>query len=296
MSPSAIAHAHNRPHEDSAGRHDADSTQAVSIRGLSAAYDEIPVLVDIDLDIPRGHLVTFVGPNGAGKSTLFKVLVGIIAPSTGSVQVLGQDGERARARGDIAYMPQQEQIDWDFPASVRDVVMSARYSRMLADGGLRRFLPVRFALPAHRERVDAALAAVDLHDLADRPIGSLSGGQKKRTLLARVLAQDASILLLDEPLTGVDRTSEALIMRVLHQERDQGRTVITVTHDLASARAHADHVVLLNRSVVASGHRDDMLTDEMLTRTATARWMPAVARREHEVADHGGPRSHGGEP
>lgn len=289
MTPSAIAHARTASTDSPVARASIDPAPAVCVRGLSAAYDEIPVLLDVDLDIPSGHLVTFVGPNGAGKSTLFKVLVGIVAPSSGSVHILGEDSERARARGDIAYMPQQEQIDWDFPASVHDVVMSARFTRMLAAGGLRRFLPVRWAAEQHRTRVHAALAAVDMLELADRPIGSLSGGQKKRALLARVLAQDARILLLDEPLTGVDRLSEELIMRVLHHERDHGRTVITVTHDLASARAHADHVVLLNRTVVASGHRDDMLTDEMLTRTATARWMPPGARRDADN-DGGDPR------
>lgn len=269
---------------------DATAAQlAVSIRGLSAAYDDVPVLADVDLDIPRGQLVTLVGPNGAGKSTLFKVLVGIVSPRSGTVRILGGEAERARVRGDIAYMPQQEQIDWDFPASVSDVVMTARYTRMITEGGARRFLPTRFAAPHHHTAVAAALADVDMTPMAERAIGALSGGQQKRTLLARVLAQDAAILLLDEPLTGVDRDSERLIMQVLQRERDLGRTVITVTHDLASARAHADHVVLLNRSVVASGPRDEMLTDEMLTRTATARWMSSTdtSRAAGAASAHG---------
>ena len=248
---------------------------AVSIRGLSAGYDAAPVITDIDLDLPQGRLVTFVGPNGAGKSTLFKVLVGILAPRSGSIRLLGSAPERVRARGDVAYMPQQEQIDWDFPASVRDVVFSARFGHIARERSLRRFLPARFAARAHHAAVDAALADVDLADYAGQPIAALSGGQRKRTLMARVLAQQAAVLLLDEPLSGVDRVSEQLIMRVLQREKQRGRTVITVTHDLVSARAHADHVVLLNRHVIASGPRDEMLTDEMLARTVAAQWMAA---------------------
>ncbi len=245
---------------------------AIAIRGLSAGYDGAPVIEDIDLDLPQGRLVTLVGPNGAGKSTLFKVLVGILAPRSGRVQILGDDATRVRARGDIAYMPQQEQIDWDFPASVRAVVMSARFARMAREPGLRRFLPSRFAGPDHHDAVAAALADVDLAALADQPIAALSGGQRKRTLMARVLAQGAAVLLLDEPLTGVDRMSEELIMQVLQREKARGRTVVTVTHDLMSARAHADHVVLLNRRVIATGERDEMLTEEMLARTVAAQW------------------------
>lgn len=257
---------------------------AITTHGLSAGYDGLTVLQAVDLDIPAGLLVTVVGPNGAGKSTLFKVIVGILAPSAGEIRILGEPAERARMRGDIAYMPQQEQIDWDFPASVRDVVLSARYGRMRREPGLRRLLPPRFAAPHHREAAERSIAAVDMSAYADRPIGALSGGQKKRALLARTLAQDARVLLLDEPLTGVDRSSEALIMNVLRECRNQGRTVVTVTHDLVSARAHADHVVLLNRTIVGSGPRETMLTDTMLERTAAAPWLGAGGGSTHRNA------------
>lgn len=258
---------------------DAAGGVAVGVRDLYAAYGETVVLSRVNLNINPGQLVTLVGPNGAGKSTLFKVLVGILQPASGEVTIMGHAPEFARARGMIAYMPQEEQIDWDFPVSVRDVVMSARYGRMRASGGWRRFLPPRLAGSEHQEIVNEALEAVTMTSLADRPISDLSGGQKKRALLARSLAQEADILLLDEPLAGVDQASEDLIMRVLHRVRDEGRTILTVTHDLISARTHADHVVLINHTVVGSGTRDEMLTDEMIARTAAARWLPGSAQR-----------------
>ena len=263
----------------SAVQQQAPDKVAIQVRDLFAAYGETVVLSRVNLDIQQGQLVTLVGPNGAGKSTLFKVLVGILQPVAGEVSVLAQSPDVARARGLIAYMPQEEQIDWDFPVSVRDVVMSARYGRMRSEGGWRRFLPPRLAGRDHRRAVREALRAVNMSEYADRPISALSGGQKKRTLLARSLAQDAAILLLDEPLAGVDRASEDLIMQVLHRVRDEGRTILTVTHDLISARTHADHVVLINHTVVGSGSRDEMLTDEMIARTAAARWVPGTARR-----------------
>jgi manganese/iron transport system ATP-binding protein len=249
-----------------------DAGAALLAQGVYAAYDGSPVLADVNLQLPEGYLVMVVGPNGAGKSTLFKLLVGILRPTAGELSVFGEAPGRARERSELAYMPQQEQIDWDFPISVWDAVLSARYGRMRAQGGLRRFLPPRLAGARHREAVEAALAAVNMTDLRRRPIGALSGGQKKRVLLARALAQDAQLLLLDEPLTGVDRSSEALIMDVLHRARDEGRTVLMVTHDLGSARQHADLVVLINRTVVGVGAPRDMLTEEMLTRTATVGW------------------------
>ncbi len=261
-----------RHHRDTASAN--GQPVAVSVRNLVAGYGGAPVLSRVSLDIPAGQMVTVVGPNGAGKSTLFKILVGILAPLGGEVRILGDTPERARARGGIAYMPQHEQIDWDFPVSVQDVVMSARFGRMRAVGGWRRFLPPSLAPAEHRQAALDALRAVAMSGYAQRAIGALSGGQKKRALLARALAQDAPLLLLDEPLSGVDRASEALIMQVLHKARDEGRTIVNVTHDLISARTHADHVILLNRSVIASGDRDEMLTDEMLARTATAPWVP----------------------
>lgn len=251
---------------------------AVQIEDLSMVYDRTPALQDVNLSLPAGRLISVVGPNGAGKSTLLRILIGSLTPTTGTVHIHGEPAERQRRRGLIAYMPQQEQIDWDFPLSVWDVVMSGRYGRVGRAGGWRRFLPPTLAGEEHHEPVRRALVDVDMLEQRHKSIDALSGGQRKRVLLARALAQDARLLLLDEPLVGVDRGSEALIMKVLRQARSQGRTVVMVTHDIASARQDADLAVLINRSVVCTGTPLDVLTDDMLSRTATAAWLGASQR------------------
>ncbi|MDX1587847.1 MAG: metal ABC transporter ATP-binding protein, partial [Oleiphilaceae bacterium] len=218
-------------------------------------------------------LITLVGPNGAGKSTLLRVLAGSLTPSSGDVRVLGYSAESQRKESQIAYMPQQEQIDWDFPLSVWDVVLSGRYGRIRQEGGWQRFLPLSLVRTSHREATLRALQDTGLMDLRHNAIDTLSGGQRKRVLLARALSQDARLLLLDEPLVGVDQVSENLIMTVLRKARDQGRTVVMVTHDIVGARRDADHVVLINRKVVGEGPPDQMLTEEMLSRVATVNWI-----------------------
>jgi manganese/iron transport system ATP-binding protein len=252
---------------------DQKAVPAVQIEGLSVAYGSTLALEKVDLTLPAGQLISVVGPNGAGKSTLLRALVGSLEPVAGVVRIFGDDAEHQRRRGQIAYMPQQEQVDWDFPLLVRDVVMSGRFGRMRIEGGLRRFLPTALAPERHRLAVTEALKAVDMDSDMHRSIDTLSGGQRKRVLLARALAQDARLLLLDEPLVGVDRRSEALIMAVLQQARDQGRSVVIVTHDIAGARRDSDFAVLINQRVVESGDPRKMLTDELLSRTATAAWL-----------------------
>ena len=259
------------------------ATPAVQVEGLSVVYDRAPALENVELSLPAGKLISVVGPNGAGKSTLLRVLVGSLAPTTGSVRVHGESAELQRRRSQIAYMPQQEQIDWDFPLSVRDVVMSGRYGRIRRDGGWRRFMPPSLVREEHRSAVRRALEDVDMYPQRYKSIDALSGGQRKRVLLARALTQDARLLLLDEPLVGVDRGSETLIMEVLRRARSQGRTVVMVTHDIASARRDSDFAVLINRRVVGTGDPREMLTDDMLSRTATATWL-SNDRRSHEEA------------
>ncbi len=229
---------------------------------------------DVDLGLPAGELVAVVGPNGAGKSTLLKLFMGLMHPRHGRLTVLGGDPAEVRRSGAVAYMPQHEAIDWDFPATVREVVFSARYGHLRRAGGWRRFMPRRWAGSEHREALERALSAVAMTDRGGSHIGTLSGGQKKRVLLARSLAQDARLLLLDEPLVGVDGASEALIFQVMRDLRREGRTVVLVTHDVAAARRHADRVILFNRTVVASGPPDEVLTDELLLLTAD----PLLAR------------------
>ncbi|MFN2409110.1 MAG: metal ABC transporter ATP-binding protein [Halomonas sp.] len=243
-------------------------TAAVEIHGLYAAYQRQPVLENIDLIFPTGQWTAIVGPNGAGKSTLFHVLTGSMKPLRGTVHAFGHPIAMHRRAGHIAYMAQREAIEWDFPVSVWETVMGGRFGHMRQDAWWRRHLPARWYHPRHAEAVRNALTAVDMLAFSDRPIGALSGGQKKRVLLARALAQQANILLLDEPLAGVDPPSEQLILEVLRRERELGRTVIMVTHDMPSARRYVDHVVLINRVIRGVGRPDDMLSDARLAALA----------------------------
>ncbi|MGY6554250.1 MAG: metal ABC transporter ATP-binding protein [Wenzhouxiangella sp.] len=256
---------------------------AVEIEDLSVAYDSSLVLDHINLSLPAGQLVALVGPNGAGKSTLLRTLVGSLKPSSGSVRIHGQPAEVQRRAGQVAYMPQHELVDWDFPLSVGELVLSGRFGHIRREGGWRRFLLPSMAAASHREAARRALEAVDMAERMDQPIETLSGGQRKRVLLARTLAQDACLLLLDEPLVGVDQHSEALILSVLREQRSQGRTVVMVTHDIIGARTDADFAVLINRRVVGTGDPASILSDDMITRTATAAWLSQ--RRQHTEHD-----------
>ncbi|PAU77196.1 metal ABC transporter ATP-binding protein [Halomonas salipaludis] len=241
---------------------------ALEARRLFAAYHREPVLSDISLTLAAGQWTAIVGPNGAGKSSLLKVVLGTLRPLRGELRVLGASASQQRRAGKIAYMPQHEQVEWDFPVSVRETVMTGRYGLMRRDPWWQRVVPQRWANSLHRDAVDEALDAVDMREHAARPIGELSGGQKKRVMLARALAQQAEILLLDEPLAGVDPPSERLILRMLERERRAGRSIVMVTHDLPSARQHADQVALINHVLVGIGAPDEMLSDAMLAQLA----------------------------
>ncbi|GGC83315.1 metal ABC transporter ATP-binding protein [Vreelandella lutescens] len=261
------------------------SAAAIEVKGVYAAYQRQPVLEDIHLSLPAGRWTAIVGPNGAGKSTLFHVLTGSMRPLRGHVNAFGQAIEHHRKAGRIAYMAQREAIEWDFPISVWETVMSARYGHMRQDAWWRRLLPVRWHEPRHRQAVEKALDDVNMLAFADRPIGALSGGQKKRVLLARALAQEASILLLDEPLAGVDPPSEQLILEVLKREREAGRTIVMVTHDMPGARRYVDHVVLINRFIRGEGTPDEMLSDSKLAELAVS----AIEQSAHDVTLAGNP-------
>lgn len=239
--------------------------QALHVEDLTVSYGAEPALWDIDLDIPPGVLCAIVGPNGAGKSTLIKAVLGLVRPVAGHVRLLGRP--IGQMRGRVGYVPQRQSVDWDFPASVRDVVEMGLYRRL---GWLRR--PGRAA----RAQALAALAEVGMQDHAERQIGRLSGGQQQRVFLARALVQDAPILLLDEPMAGVDATTEAVIFALLARLRDQGRTVIVVHHDLSTVAAQFDWVVLLNRRVMAQGPVAQVFTPEAL-RAAYGRQLATVA-------------------
>jgi ABC-type Mn2+/Zn2+ transport system ATPase subunit len=210
----------------------------------------------VDLDIASGTLTSIVGPNGAGKSTLLKVIAGLLRPRSGTVVVLGgAPGEEARR---IAYVPQAELVDWQFPVSVTDVVSMGRYAK----------LPLLRRLPkADRELVRAALDQVGMSAFADRQIGRLSGGQRRRVFLARALAAEPDLFLLDEPVTGIDATTQEDIMDILEDQARLGRTVVATTHDLMCAAQRFQRVVAINRTVIAHGPSSLILDQDLLART-----------------------------
>lgn len=221
---------------------------ALEVDNLSVAYHQHLVLRGISLTCPAGVVMGIVGPNGAGKSTLFKAILGLVPLAGGSVRIFGQSLVRQRRR--VAYVPQREQVDWDFPATVRDVVMMGRVPLM---GWLRR--------PAADDvrRAEAALAEVGMEELAQRPIGQLSGGQQQRVFIARALAQGADLLLLDEPFVGVDAATEAVIYRIMDRLRAEGRTILVVNHDLSAVERY-DLVALVNGRLVAAGPPSEVFT------------------------------------
>jgi len=230
---------------------------AIEVTGVTVRYDDVLALDDVSLKVEAGRVTGLVGMNGSGKSTLFKTIIGLVRPAQGEVRLDGADPASARRRGLIGYVPQSEDVDWTFPVSVRDVVMMGRYG---AQGVMRR------ARPRDRVAVDEALERVELTGLADRQIGQLSGGQRKRAFVARGIAQGADILLLDEPFAGVDKRSEATIVRLLRELAASGNTVLVSTHDLHALPSLADEAVLLLRRVLFHGAVDEALAPAQLAR------------------------------
>ncbi len=206
-------------------------------------------------DVPCGSITALVGINGSGKSTLFKAIMGFVKTGEGHVDILGAPASQALARNQVAYVPQAEEVDWDFPVLVEDVVMMGRYGHM---GFLRR--------PGANDRakVDEALTRVTMQDYRKRQIGELSGGQKKRVFLARALAQDAQIILLDEPFTGVDVKTEYQIIDLLGSLRDEGRVMLVSTHNLGSVPEFCDRAILINQTILASGPTRSVFTQANL--------------------------------
>jgi len=202
-------------------------------------------------DVPDGSVTALVGVNGAGKSTLFKAIMGFVPVAGGEIRLLGMSVKEALKKNFVAYVPQSEEVDWSFPVLVEDVVMMGRYGHM---GFLRR------PSSADHEAVNAALARVNMGEYRHRQIGELSGGQKKRVFLARALAQDSRIILLDEPFTGVDVKTEEQIIALLGALRDEGRVMLVSTHNLGSVPEFCDRVVLVKGTVLASGPTDTTFT------------------------------------
>ena len=217
------------------------------VEDVTMAYRESAVLWDIDLDVPTGVRCAIVGPNGAGKSTLLKGVLGLEKPGAGYVRLWGKTIDEVRER--IAYVPQRGAVNWDFPTTVFDVVLMGRYVHI---GLMRR--PGR----EDRERARAALAEMQLEKLAERQISELSGGQKQRVFIARALAQESDLYIMDEPLAGVDETTERIVMDKFVALQKARKTVIAVHHDLSTLDMYFDYLVVLNRTVKASGYLKDM--------------------------------------
>ncbi|MGJ8516477.1 metal ABC transporter ATP-binding protein [Carnimonas bestiolae] len=232
---------------------------AVDLQQVSVGYGNgVTALDDVSAQLPSGAICAVLGANGGGKSTLCKALMGIQRPQQGSIRLFGGSVNRMLKRNTIAYVPQSDDIDWDFPVSVQDVVMMGRQGQM---NWLR--LPSR----EDKRHVAHSLERVGMLAFAKRQIGELSGGQKKRVFIARALAQQARLMLLDEPFTGVDMTTESDMLDILRAERDAGTTILVVTHNLSSVPDYSDQVLMLNRRVIAFGPTAQTFTADNLANT-----------------------------
>jgi manganese/zinc/iron transport system ATP- binding protein len=233
-----------------------DHEDCLVIRDLTVAYGRKVVLNGVQADIRRGQVVGVVGPNGGGKSTLLKAILGIAPVVSGTVQLFGQPASKMKSR--IAYVPQREEVEWDFPVTVMDVALMGRYPRTSW-----------FRRPgAHdREVVREMLGKVDMLDYADTQIGQLSGGQQQRVFIARALAQQADVILLDEPMNGIDASTQEIIMAVIEEQRAAGKIVLMATHDLFSASCACDCLCCVNERMVSYGPLAETYTPDNLAET-----------------------------
>ncbi|KZL14165.1 metal ABC transporter ATP-binding protein [Pseudovibrio sp. Ad26] len=240
--------------------HDTDSSKTVNpqdlpftVQGMTVAYHHKPVLWGVSYSAPKGCLTAIIGPNGAGKSTFLKAALGLIPKLSGDTKIFGAPIEKALKR--IAYVPQRSAVDWDFPATAIDVVLMGLYGQI----GWFRW-PSR----KHRQKAMDCLKSVGMQDFANRQIGQLSGGQQQRVFLARALAQNSEVYLMDEPFAGVDAATEKAIVAVLRQLVADGKTVLVVHHDLETVRDYYSHILLLNGQHVADGPVETTFTAENL--------------------------------
>lgn len=223
----------------------------IQISRLNVDYFGNPALQDVDLNIPLGYTIGIIGPNGAGKSTFIKSLLGVIKKRTGDIQVNGTP--IAKVRKNIAYVPQKSDVDLTFPITVRDTVLTGTYPMLKL-----------FHLPGKKEKeyVERCMDMVDIADLANKQISNLSGGQLQRVFIARALAQQADIFFLDEPFVGIDLISEKIIVNLLKQLREQGKTILIVHHDLHEVEEYFDKIIILNKKLIAFGDVASTFTSE----------------------------------
>lgn len=232
------------------------SGPGIAVNDITVAYRNgtIP-LRHASFTTPRGSITALVGVNGAGKSTIFKAIMGFVPLTAGSISILGQEGRKAQRQNLLAYVPQSEEVDWNFPVLVEDVVMMGRF------GHMNMF---RIPRAIDRDKVAAALDRVNMTDFAKRQIGELSGGQKKRVFLARAIAQEGEVILLDEPFTGVDVKTEETIIALLRALRDEGKVILVSTHNLGSVPEFCDRTVLVKGTVLAYGPTAEVFTRDKL--------------------------------
>ncbi|MGB7240923.1 MAG: metal ABC transporter ATP-binding protein [Sulfitobacter sp.] len=228
----------------------------LAIRGMTVSYGQKPAVFSVDMTVEPGAMTAIIGPNGAGKSTLLKAALGILKPLAGQTTIFGKPVDQQRDK--IAYVPQRASVDWDFPTRVIDVVLMGLYPQLGLLGRLRA---------SHRAKAIDCLERVGMADFATRQIGQLSGGQQQRVFLARALAQDAELYLLDEPFAGVDAATEKAIISVLKSLRDAGKTVVAVHHDLSTVAEYFDHVFMINTRRIAEGTVADVFTHDNLQDT-----------------------------
>ncbi|MFT5512259.1 MAG: manganese/zinc/iron transport system ATP- binding protein [Bacteroidia bacterium] len=229
---------------------------SVETHNLTVIYDKKPAIWNIDFTLPVGKIIGIMGPNGSGKSTLLKAIMGIIEPNIGYSKIFDQELDDVRMK--VSYVPQRQSVDWDFPASVWDVVAMGRYA---SKGLFKRLNKV------DHETIEESLKKVNMTAFTNRQISQLSGGQQQRVFLARALAQNADIYLMDEPFVGVDAATEQAIINLLKSMRDAGKTLLVVHHDLHTAQDYFEHMVLLNTRLVAEGPTEKVFTQEILTET-----------------------------
>ncbi|MBL4733435.1 MAG: manganese/iron ABC transporter ATP-binding protein [Rhizobiaceae bacterium] len=233
-----------------------NETIGISIKDVTVTYKNgLTALHDASFEIPTGTITALVGVNGAGKSTIFKALMGFVPAAKGEISILGHTVKAALKNNIVAYVPQAEEVDWSFPVLVEDVVMMGRYGHM-------NFM--RIARAVDHEAVATALDRVGMKEFHDRQIGELSGGQRKRVFLARALAQDSQVILLDEPFTGVDVKTEDAIIQLLGEMRDEGRVMLVATHNLGSVPEFCDRTVLVKGTVLAYGPTETTFTQANL--------------------------------